>query len=103
MPEKIRVVTAPSLPMPTNPWLRKVAQDTGLLGPHFSGLTLGYAIFLVEGRVNRRLLTHECRHVYQYERAGSIKAFLPEYLRQIATVGYDAAPLELDALAHEIG
>ncbi|MDG0024956.1 hypothetical protein [Trinickia sp. Y13] len=103
MPEKIRVVTAPSLPMPTDPWLRTVAQDTGLLGSHVLGLTLGYAIFLVEGRGSRRLLTHECRHVHQYERSGSIKAFLPEYLRQIATIGYEAAPLELDALAHEIG
>jgi len=59
-------------------------------------------IFLVEGRESRRLLTHECRHVYQYERAGSIRAFLPVYLRQIATVGYDAAPLELDAIEREI-
>lgn len=67
------------------------------------GLTLGYAIFLVEGRVRHRLLTHECRHVCQYECAGSIKAFLPEYFKQIAKVGYDAAPYELDALEHEIG
>ena len=102
MPEKIRVIIAPSLPMPTDPWLRKVAQDTGLLGPHFAGLTLGYAIFLVRDHVTRRLLTHECRHVHQYERALGIRSFLPMYLKQIAEVGYDAAPLELDAIEHEI-
>ncbi|WP_179404242.1 hypothetical protein [Burkholderia guangdongensis] len=101
-PEKIRVVIAPSLPLPTEPWLRNVALNAGLLGPGFTGLTLGYAIFIVDGRLTRRLLTHEFRHVHQYENAGSIKDFFPEYLRQIATVGYDAAPLEIDARNHEI-
>ncbi|RAS15466.1 hypothetical protein [Paraburkholderia bryophila] len=101
-PEKIRVVIAPALPLPDDAWLRSVALGTGLLGPGFTGLTLGYAIFIVHGHLTRRLLTHECRHVHQYEIAGSIAAFLPAYLGQIATVGYDAAPFEVDARQHEI-
>ncbi|ACB69132.1 conserved hypothetical protein (plasmid) [Burkholderia ambifaria MC40-6] len=101
-PEKIRVVIVPTLPLPADAWLRNVAVGAGLLGPGFTGLTLGYAIFIVHGHLTRRLLTHECRHVHQYEAAGSIAAFLPEYLQQIATVGYDAAPFEVDARAHEI-
>ncbi|MGF6440273.1 hypothetical protein [Paraburkholderia youngii] len=101
-PEKIRVVIAPTLPLPDDAWLRNVAVGAGLLGPGFTGLTLGHAIFIVHGHLTRRLLTHECRHVHQYEVAGSIAAFLPAYLQQIATVGYDAAPFELDAQAHEI-
>jgi hypothetical protein len=46
------------------------------------------------------LLSHECRHVYQYEAAGSIAAFLPVYLQQIATVGYESAPFDRTR-AHE--
>ncbi|PMS16990.1 hypothetical protein C0Z18_21210 [Trinickia dabaoshanensis] len=101
-PEKIRVVVAPALPLPDDEWLRKVALSTGLLGPNFAGLTLGYAIFIVLGHSTRQLLTHECRHVYQYEVAGSIAAFMPTYLGQIATVGYNDAPFEVDARQHEI-
>lgn len=101
-PERIRVVIAPTLPLPEDPWLRNVALSASLLGPGFTGLTLGYAIFIVQGHLVRRLLTHECRHVHQYEVAGSITAFLPAYLQQIATVGYNAAPFEVDAREHEI-
>lgn len=102
MPESIRVALVPRLPLPDDPMLRAVALDTGLLGPDMVGLTLGHAIFMVHGHDTRRLLTHECRHVHQYEVAGSIAAFLPEYLQQIATVGYDAALFEVDARQHEI-
>ena len=48
-----------------------------------------------------RELSHEFRHVYQYEAAGSIAAFLPVYLQQIVAFGYANAPFEADARAHE--
>ena len=38
---------------------------------------------------------------HQYEEAGSIADFLPVYLKQIVEFGYDSAPLEVDARAHE--
>ena len=65
------------------------------------GLTLGYGVYVCHGHGSIRLLSHEFRHVYQYEHAGSIAAFLPAYLQQIVTVGYNNAPLEVDARAHE--
>jgi hypothetical protein len=40
--------------------------------------------------------------VYQYEIAGSIRNYLPAYLAEIASDGYEAAPLEMDARAHEL-
>lgn len=40
---------------------------------------------------------------HQYEQAGSIAAFLPRYLQQIVTVGYNNAPFEIDARSHELG
>ncbi len=100
-PELVRVVEAAELPFPTDPDLSYIATQTGLLGPHMAGLTLGYAVFVRDGFRSARLISHECRHVHQYEVAGSISAFLPVYLGQIATFGYDRAPFEVDARAHE--
>lgn len=82
--------------------MRVTAIGAGLFGPGMIGLTLGYGILVVQGQETRRLLSHEFRHVHQYEQAGSIVAFLPTYLQQIAAFGYRNAPLELDARQHEI-
>ena len=99
---RIRVSTVAVLPLPEDPELREVALDTGLLGPGMIGLTLGYGIFVCDGHVDNRLISHECRHVYQYEAAGSIENFLPVYLQQIAEYGYQDAPFEIDAREHEL-
>lgn len=101
-PELIRVAVVETLPLPDEPTLRAAALQTGLLGPSMVGLTLGYSVFLLRGHESVRLLSHEFRHVYQYETHGSIAAFLPVYLQQIVNTGYDKAPYELDAQAHEI-
>ena len=101
-PEKIRVSVVPKLPLPDDPELQSVAVETGLLGPQMIGVTFGYGIYVRKGHVSNRLISHECRHVYQYEAAGSIDAFLPVYLHQIATVGYHDAPFEIDARQHEL-
>lgn len=100
-PEFIRVAEVSSLPLPEDPDLKQAAIGTGLLGPGMVGLTLGHSIYVCRGHGTIRLLSHEFRHVHQYENAGSIAAFLPVYLHQIATVGYSNAPFEIDARAHE--
>lgn len=100
-PESIRVIEVPSLPLPNDPDLKQAAAATGLLGPGMVGLTLGYGIYVCHGHGSIRLLSHEFRHVYQYEQAGSIEVFLPAYLQQIALFGYDNAPFEIDARDHE--
>jgi hypothetical protein len=101
-PERIRIVVSDEMPYPEHPMLRAAALQTGLLGPSMAGLTLGYAVFIREGEVSRRLMSHEFRHVAQYEAAGSIDQFLPAYLQQVVEVGYHAAPYEVDARRHEI-
>jgi hypothetical protein len=101
-PERVRIVTADSLPLPEESALRAAALQTGLLGPAMVGLTLGHAIFIRRGHTSRRLLSHELRHVHQYEQAGSIADFLPAYLQEIVAFGHAAAPLEQDARAHEV-
>jgi hypothetical protein len=101
-PEHIRILDVPRLPMPDDPQLKQAAVATGLLGPGMVGLTLGYSVLVCPGYgQDVRLLSHEFRHVCQYEQAGSIAAFLPVYLQQIVTVGYHNAPFEMDARAHE--
>jgi hypothetical protein len=87
--------------IPVTPAFRRLAKETGLIEPHTGGITLGRGIYILDGEVSNRLVSHELRHVHQYEAAGSIAAFLEIYLMQIATVGYDDAPLELDAQRYE--
>jgi hypothetical protein len=100
-PEKVRVVQVEKLPYPDHPLLREAAEQTGMLGPDTAGLTLGYAVFMLADKSDFRLLSHELRHVYQYESNGAIPGFLPHYLRQVIEVGYDEAPFEKDAREHE--
>lgn len=101
-PERIRLALVQAIPLPEHPGLRAAARQAGLLGPDTRGLTLGYSVLLRRGHDSPRLRSHEFRHVHQYETAGSIAAFLPLYLRQILELGYDDAPFEIDARAHEI-
>lgn len=100
-PERIRLSFVTQLPLPADLMLLQAAVQTGLLGPNMIGLTLGHSIYICHGHDSPRLLSHECRHVQQYEEAGSIAAYLPMYLQQIAQFGYSNAPYEIDARAHE--
>jgi len=101
-PQHVRIEMVSSLPLPDDPALRSAALEAGLLGPGMIGLTLGHSIFICHGHRDRRLVSHELRHVHQYEQHGSIAAFLPVYLAQVVDLGYANAPLEVDARAHEI-
>lgn len=101
-PKFIRLKMVDSLPLPTDPLLRQAAIETGLLGPNMVGMTFGHGIYICLGHLDTRLFSHECRHVYQYEQAGSIAAFIPAYLREIVEFGYANAPLENDARNYEI-
>jgi len=98
---RVRIKLVNQLPKPTHPELRVAAEQTGLLGPNTAGVTFGYAVFIRHGFDTNRLVSHELRHVHQYEAAGSIAAFLPVYLAQIVSVGYEQAPFEVDARRHE--
>jgi hypothetical protein len=101
-PERVRIAVVPNMPWPQDEELRAAGEETGLFSPAITGLTLGHGILLIEGRFDRRMIAHELRHVYQYERAGSIAAFLPLYLYEVATLTYTNAPFEIDARNHEL-
>ena len=44
------------------------------------------------------MVVHELVHTFQYERLGSVEAFLAQYLQECLTIGYPAAPLEQEAI-----
>lgn len=100
-PDMIRVSLVDRIPVPDDPELCEAALEAELLGPDTLGITFGYAIYVRSDHDEPGLLWHECRHVHQYEQAGSIAAFLPVYLKQIVEHGYKDAPFEIDARAHE--
>jgi hypothetical protein len=101
-PELIRVLVVDEMPAPRDLLLAPAAAAVGFLGSDTAGLALGHAIFVRRGRLSRRLLSHECRHVAQCEAAGSLGAFLEQYLRELLAVGYEDCSFEVDARAHEL-
>jgi len=102
-PELIRLMEVRHLPLPEDIELRQAAIETRMLGPNMLGITFGYGVFVCHGHTgNLRLLSHELRHVYQYEEAGSIAAYIPVYLEQVFSDGYHNAPFEADARAYEV-
>jgi hypothetical protein len=102
-PERVRIKIVSTIPSPEDAELRAAAVQAELIGPSTSGLTLGYGIYLVEGFICDRLVRHECRHVHQYEQAGSIEAFLRKYIPDVLQFSYWNAPDEVDARAWENG
>jgi len=101
-PERIRIVVVDAIPLPDEPVLRAAAQGVGLSQSWAAGLTLGHAVILRRGfEKEARLLSHEFRHVAQYEAMGGIGPFLVSHLKSLAEVGYEDSPFERDARAHE--
>ena len=90
------------VPRPDDPDLKHALDEFQMLGVETSGVTFGYGIFIRSGCSNNKLLSHEFRHVFQYEQAGSIAAFLSIYFQQILDFGYWHAPLEVDARKFEL-
>lgn len=101
-PDKVRVLLVQEMPKPDDSDLRSLADATGMFAPDMTGLTVGYGILICAGHMTKQLLSHELRHVHQFEQQGSIADFLPVYLAQISQFGYFNAPLEIDARAHEV-
>jgi hypothetical protein len=102
-PERIRVCRVERVPLPTEPELARAAEQVGLAEGEMLGLTLGYVVFLRRGsESDPRLLSHEFRHVAQYEACGGIPQFLFTHLNHLVAFGYQDSPFEVDARAHEI-
>jgi len=100
--ETVRIMVVDRFPLPDDELVRAAALRIGLDKPTIAGLTLGHAVMVRRGFENdARLLSHELRHVAQYEAAGGIPAFLAQHLRDLDRYGYEDSPFEVDARAHE--
>lgn len=100
-PDMIRILEVPHLPRPEDPELCQACFASGMLGANMTGLTLGYHIMVVAGCTTPKILAHDFRHVYQFEEAGSLPAFLSIYAAQVLACGHNDAPLEWDARQQE--
>ncbi len=96
-PEKVRLLAVNVIP-PTNRLLRTIGAKLGFVSSQTIGMTLRYGIFIqADHWGDRRLLTHELAHVAQYERFGSFRRFLYQYLQECINPGYPLRALELMA------
>jgi hypothetical protein len=78
--------------------LRELAEALGLITPATAGLTIGHGIFVrQECLKDPKLIVHELMHVGQYQRHGSVLAFLQQSLSEVNEYGYPAAPMEKEA------
>jgi hypothetical protein len=101
-PEKVRLLSVPTIPIPDHPLLRAAAEETALISQNTIGLALRYGIMIREDHWNcRRTIVHELAHTWQYEQLGGISPFLAQYLHECLTDGYAHSPLELEAIAIE--
>jgi hypothetical protein len=98
-PERVRWLEVETIARPENAVLKAACDAIDFLDPGTHGLTLGYGIFIrADCAGERALMRHELVHVAQYERLGGIEPFLQQYLMECLTVGYDASPLEQEAI-----
>jgi hypothetical protein len=99
-PERVRLLRVDSIPVPAHPMLRAAAASINFVTAAPRGLALDYGIFVrADHWRDRELIAHELAHTAQYQRLGGILPFLQTYLWQCAAVGYQQAPLELEASA----
>lgn len=97
--DDVRIIVVDRVPFPDEPTLAALCKRYGFLGETTLGLTLGHAIFLTPPVAeNAEIIAHECCHVAQVERLGSIHAFAKQYIEELLEYGYAFAPLELEAM-----
>lgn len=104
MPDKVRLLVVPQIPLPADADLCACAASAGLVAADSVGMGLRHGIFLREDFWrDRAVVAHELVHTAQCERLGW-ELFLRQYLGECFQMGYHNAPLEQEAvrLAHEI-
>jgi len=99
-PERVRLLRIDSIPVPAHPMLKAAAASINFVTAAPRGLALENGIFVrADHWRDRELIAHELAHTAQYQRLGGVIPFLETYIGQCATVGYQQAPLELEATA----
>lgn len=97
-PESIQLIEVERMPIDDFATYQQLKSLAELKSSHSIGMSLGYTVFILKGQLSDAVLAHEFRHVSQFEAMGSLEHYLTTYLSQLLTYGYQAAPMELDAL-----
>lgn len=96
--EKVRILIVPRIPMPVPRWIEDRFHRWLPAFPMPAGMTLGHGIFVVKAYAEDvSMLRHELVHVRQHEVCGGHGIFLWRYLQQCLSVGYEHAPMEIEA------
>jgi len=99
-PERIRLMYVDQIPIPVQPLLRAAAQAMKLNTPGTPALALRYGTYIRSECWGQRWpVVHQLAHVAQFERLGSVRAFMECFLYQCLVVGYPSAPIEQEAIA----
>ncbi len=95
---RIRVHAVPHVPMPGWDWMHRLAERMGRSPAVVGGMALRYGICVrIDCQDDPGILLHECVHTGQYERLGSLRAFLHQYLLECLRDGYGNSLLEAEA------
>jgi hypothetical protein len=94
-PDNIRIVVLETFPLPDDAELRADAEASGMGSE--DARTMGDAILLKPYvHEDPAVIAHELVHIAQHDRLGR-EAFMRRYLTELEVLGYDAAPLEVEA------
>jgi hypothetical protein len=97
-PERVRILSVPSMPFPSDEKLQQAIIDVGLLSNVSGAVSFGYGICLRERFFNNRfLLVHELFMVSRYEQLGGIEQFLRTYVEQSMVDSFNIMPMEREA------
>lgn len=101
-PNEIRVQYVKQMPFPENAEVLQILNETGIITQNTIGLCLRKGIYIhTHHKNNRRVLVHELAHTMQYERYGSVRHFLEQYIHEHISFAYPFGPLEQEATALE--
>lgn len=97
-PEYIRIRVVPRVPSPVPRWIEKLCQSLGFPVGAAAGICFRYGIYIDQNySANPGIISHELVHTLQYERLGSLEAFLRQYIFECLYHGYHDSPLEREA------
>jgi len=101
--ESIRIQAVIRVPNPLYPLLCLVKKCGGSCITTAAGITLGHGVYVCKDcEYSAELIAHELVHIGQYQRSGSIRAFMVEYIHQCLMVGYYDAEWEREARAESV-
>ena len=99
-PQQVRLVFVDQVPFPyDNLLLKTVGEAVGFIGEGIvnNAQVFGYSIYVREDYpLTTPRLAHELVHVLQIERS-SLQQVITQHFSDLATYGYDNAPLEVEA------